>query len=64
MQKTKHKRKPDTNKRKAQLSAQQTIPYVSMRPDGVCQLPGDIYTKTMAQGLQSTVWHRQLSGRS
>lgn len=41
------KRKPDTNKRKAQLSAQQTIPYVSIHPDGVCQLPGSIYTKTM-----------------
>ena len=49
MQKTKTtaKRKPDTNKRKAQLSAQQTIPYVSIHPDGVCQLPGSIYTKTM-----------------
>ena len=49
MQKTKitAKRKPDTNKRKAQLSAQQTIPYVSIHPDGVCQLPGSIYTKTM-----------------
>ena len=47
MQKTKPKRKPDTVKRKAQLSAQQTIPYVSIHPDGVCQLPGSIYTKTM-----------------
>ena len=49
MQKTKTtaKRKPDTNKLKAQLSAQQTIPYVSIHPDGVCQLPGSIYTKTM-----------------
>ncbi|MBQ7896518.1 MAG: conjugal transfer protein TraE, partial [Oscillospiraceae bacterium] len=47
MQKTTAKRKPDTNKRKAQLSAQQTIPYVSIHPDGVCQLPGSIYTKTM-----------------
>lgn len=45
--KTTAKRKPDTNKRKAQLSAQQTIPYVSIHPDGVCQLPGSIYTKTM-----------------
>ena len=41
------KRKPDSVKRKAQLSAQQTIPYVSIHPDGVCQLPGSIYTKTM-----------------
>ena len=45
--KTTVKGKPDTNKRKAQLSAQQTIPYVSIHPDGVCQLPGSIYTKTM-----------------
>ena len=29
------------------MSAQQTIPYVSIHPDGVCQLPGSIYTKTM-----------------
>lgn len=47
MQKTTAKRKPDSVKRKAQLSAQQTIPYVSIHPDGVCQLPGSIYTKTM-----------------
>lgn len=30
------------------LSAQQTIPYVRMLPDGVCQLPGDLFTKTLA----------------
>jgi len=47
MQKTTVKRKSDSVKRKAQLSAQQTIPYVSIHPDGVCQLPGNIYTKTM-----------------
>lgn len=47
MQKTKPQRKHDSVKRKAQLSAQQTIPYVSIHPDGVCQLPGSIYTKTM-----------------
>ena len=49
MQKTKTtaKRKPDSVKRKSQLSTQQTIPYVSIHPDGVCQLPGSIYTKTM-----------------
>ena len=29
------------------LSAQQTIPYLVMHPDGVCQLPGGIYTKTV-----------------
>lgn len=30
------------------LSAQQTIPYVRMLPDGVCQLPGGLFTKTVA----------------
>ena len=34
-------------KRKAALSAQQTIPYLVMHPDGVCQLPGGLYTKTV-----------------
>ena len=34
-------------KKRAALSAQQTIPYVRMLPDGVCQLPGGIYTKTV-----------------
>lgn len=29
------------------VSAQQTIPYVAMHPDGVCQLPGGLYTKTV-----------------
>ena len=29
------------------LSAQQTIPYVRMLPDGICQLPGGVYTKTL-----------------
>ena len=33
--------------RKAALSAQQTIPYLVMHPDGVCQLPGGLYTKTV-----------------
>lgn len=32
---------------KAALSAQQSIPYVAMHPDGVCQLPGGLYTKTV-----------------
>ena len=35
------------NERRAVVSAQQTIPYVAMHPDGVCQLPGGIYTKTV-----------------
>ena len=29
------------------LSAQQTIPYLVMHPDGVCQLPGGLYTRTV-----------------
>lgn len=33
---------------RAALSAQKTIPYVRMLPDGVCQLPGDLFTKTLA----------------
>ena len=34
-------------KKRAALSAQQTILYVRMLPDGVCQLPGGLYTKTV-----------------
>ena len=34
-------------KGRAGLSAQQTSPYIAMHPDGVCQLPGGIYTKTV-----------------
>lgn len=42
------KRGPErAGKGKAALSAQQTIPYVAMHPDGVCQLPGGLYTKTV-----------------
>ena len=33
---------------RAALSAQQTIPYVRLLPDGVCQLPGGLFTKTLA----------------
>ena len=48
MEKQKPKRGPGkAAKRKAALSAQQTIPYVVMHPDGVCQLPGGLYTKTV-----------------
>ncbi len=36
------------NQNRAMLSAQQTIPYVRMLPDGVCQLPGGFFTKTLA----------------
>ena len=47
MQKTKSKSKPKASKRRAVVSAQQTIPYVAMHPDGICQLPGGLYTKTV-----------------
>ena len=33
---------------RAALSAQKSIPYVRMLPDGVCQLPGNLFTKTLA----------------
>ena len=33
--------------RPATISAQQTIPYVRMLPDGICQIPGGVYTKTL-----------------
>ena len=49
MQKTQAKNRGPARaaKRKAALSAQQTIPYVAMHPDGVCQLSGNLYTKTV-----------------
>lgn len=47
MQKTKSKSKPKASKRRAVVSAQQTIPYVAMHPDGICQIPGGLYTKTV-----------------
>ena len=40
-------RKTAKAKNRAALSAQQTIPYVAMHPDGVCKLPGGPYTKTV-----------------
>ena len=40
-------RKTAKAKKRAALSAQQTIPYVAMHPDGVCKLPGGLYTKTV-----------------
>ena len=33
--------------RPATISAQQTVPYVRMLPDGVCQLPNGLFTKTV-----------------
>ena len=48
MQKVKSPRRgPARGKKRAALSAQQTIPYVAMHPDGVCQLPGGRYTAAM-----------------
>ena len=41
------KNQPKGGNRKAVLSAQQTIPYMAMHPDGVCQLPGNLYTKSV-----------------
>ena len=43
------KTKPNAkrNERRAVVSAQQTIPYVAMHPDGICQLSGGLYTKTV-----------------
>lgn len=47
-QKSKARRGPaKAAKGRAALSAQQTIPYTVMHPDGVCQLPGNLYTKTV-----------------
>lgn len=53
MQKTKSvKQRPGRADRPSRgrgtLSAQQTIPYVRMLKDGVCQLPGGLFTKTLA----------------
>ena len=45
------KTKPNAkrNERRAVVSAQQTIPYVAMHPDGICQLPGGLYTWTIVK---------------
>ena len=40
-------RKTAKAKNRAAMSAQQTIPYVAMHLDGVCKLPGGLYTKTV-----------------
>ena len=40
-------KKPKTANKHRTLSAQQTIPYIAMHPDGICQLPGGLYTKTL-----------------
>ena len=43
---SKAKKQRNTSKHRA-LSAQQTIPYIAMHPDGICQIPGGLYTKTL-----------------
>ena len=43
---SKAKKQKNANKHRT-LSAQQTIPYIAMHPDGICQLPGGLYTKTL-----------------
>ena len=43
---SKAKKQKNANKHRA-LSAQQTIPYIAMNPDGICQFPGGLYTKTL-----------------
>ena len=40
-------KKPKNANKHRTLSAQQTIPYIAMHPDGVCKLPGGLYTKTV-----------------
>ena len=47
MRKTKSKNSPGRGNSRAALSVQQTIPYLAMHPDGVCKLPGGLYTKTV-----------------
>ena len=47
MRKAKTKSKTKRIDRRAALSAQQTIPYVVMHPDGICQLPGSVFSKTV-----------------
>ena len=47
MRNPKRQKGPAARAAKAALSAQQTIPYIAMHPDGVCQLPGGLYSKTV-----------------
>ena len=47
MRNPKRQKGPAARAAKAALSAQQTIPYIAMHPDGVCQLPGGPYSKTV-----------------
>ena len=41
------KKKRDKQARKVPMSAQQTIPYVEMRKDGICKVNSRLYTKTV-----------------
>ena len=47
MRKATSKNSPGRGNSRAALSVQQTIPYLAMHPDGVCKLPGGLYTKTV-----------------
>ena len=47
MRNPKRQKGPAARAAKAALSSQQTIPYIAMHPDGVCQLPGGLYSKTV-----------------
>ena len=47
MRNPKRQKGPAARAAKAALSAQQTIPYIARHPDGVCQLPGGLYSKTV-----------------
>ena len=40
-------KKPKNANKHRTLSAQQSIPYIAMHPDGICQLPSGLYTKTL-----------------
>ena len=44
-------------KGRATLSAQQTIPYLSMHPDGVCKLPAGSIPKPWNMRTSTTPWH-------
>ena len=47
LRKANSKNSPGRGNSRAALSVQQTIPYLAMHPDGVCKLPGGLYTKTV-----------------
>lgn len=55
MKNTKKKNGAAKGKGRAALSAQQTIPYLSMHPDGVCKLPGGLYAKESRAGAGALI---------